>query len=247
MGTPTSIAIGDRETIYICTAAPNHLLAITEALGVEGINCDIYITDRLGRGVGDGDIDDRQLYLSTIPGATYETDGTEPQFISRAAIPHPIKFSFYSVTDTPRPDATTYSLRVVEGTNRYFLAEDVLSNGLPDEYTLRYPQLSPPTEIIRIHIRPEDLPVFNGRVIMPVGTSGDFTAIGIDNLGQEWIIAARWRVTPSVGRLTTVRKARTRINASLRAGARGLVMIKYKKMTARIPIRVVSGRARSRR
>ena len=238
---PTSIAIGSRETVYV--TAGSQLLAITEALEVEGIGCDILVIDSSGRACGAGDTNDRHPYVRPLPGAMYETDNTGSQFMSRATIPHPITGSFYSAIVTPRPEADTYGLWVVEGTNRYPLAEGVHSDDLPDEpYSFRYPQSSPPTDIIQIGVRPGDLPVFNGRVIMAAGTSGDFTAIGIDGLGQEWDIAARWRVTPSVGRLITVKRAQTRIKVSRKVGARGLVMIRYKKMTAKIPVRIVSSR-----
>ncbi len=251
-GVPTSISIGERETIYI--VAGNQLLAVTEALGVEGSNCDIHITDEHHRTRGIKDFEEGEPYSRPIPGATYETESPDSdgvRYISKLAIPHPVKNSIYRVTVTPRQEPgsdETYSLWVVEGTNRYPLAENVSYDDLPDEpYEFRYPRALPSEEIIWIGIRPEDLPVSNGQAIITAGSSGNFTAIGVDNLGREWVIPARWRLTQSVGELRTVKRVQAHIKASLRAGVRGLLIIKFRKMTARMPIRVVSGRQRRRR
>ena len=233
---PTAMAIGE-ETIYVVLGDQLH--AVTEALFVEGFDCDIRVIDKFGRWVSPpGSL---QWVGNLLPGATYGPLGGHTGV--RAVIPHPIKNSVYQVEVSPLGGGPVdpnqpYELWVVEGLNRYPLAKGAFGDLPAEPYTFQYP--TPTLTAITIHT--EDLPVINGQAILISGGGGTFTAIGIDVLGQKHVISPRWRLSRSIGELQTVRKNRARVRASARAGVRGVLSITFRKMTARLPVRIVSGR-----
>ncbi len=271
-GIPTALVIGDRETIYINAGGRVH--AVTEALFVEGTNCNIRVCDSRGRTIGPppGVIvlaDPPIMSLPPIPGATCTIINQEDEvYTVRVSIPHPIKDTHYQVDvlppmqqglPTPLPLTAPYSLWVVEGTNRYPLAENISFHKYPpvpgpidqstsESYDFRYPAITlHPREnkyltLKRIIIRPDELSLINGQAVLKAGAKASFTAMGVDHLGQEWVIPARWQLSRSVGGLKTLKENRAQIIASPRTGVKGQLTIQFQEMTAHLPVRVVSGR-----